>query len=139
MPDHRWLVRGMVVVDAGFLLYWVAIAGGVIPPRLMFAEYQDPDVVAWNWSFLPLDVAASVTGFAGLRGAVVGAARSSMLLVVSLTLTATAGGMALAFWAMRGQFDLVWWVPNVALLALGVAGLVALGRDATTAADAVHD
>ena len=24
------------------------------PPEWMYANYTDPDVIAWNWSFLPM-------------------------------------------------------------------------------------
>lgn len=37
--------------------------------------------------------------------------------------------MALAYWALRGQFDPMWWILNGGLLAVGVTGLVAVGRD----------
>jgi hypothetical protein len=33
-----------------------------------------------------------------------------------LTLTSTAGGMALAFWAISGDVELSWWLPNAYLL-----------------------
>lgn len=118
----------MVVADIGFLVYWLVVATGIVPPESMFAEYADPRVAAWNWSFLPLDLAASFTGLAAVRAVRRSAPTASARLATSLTLTATAGGMAVAFWAQRGQFDLTWWIPNLALLLFPLPMLVQLGQ-----------
>jgi hypothetical protein len=37
------------------------------------------------------------------------------LLVVSLVATSISGLQALSFWALRGDFDLGWWLPNLFL------------------------
>lgn len=42
--------------------YWLlagAIAAGVVAvdPALMYSDHENPLVVAWNWSFLPISVA----------------------------------------------------------------------------------
>jgi hypothetical protein len=77
----------------------------------------------WNWSFFPLDIAASITGFVDLRKS-----GSYSLLFISLTLTMTAGGMAIAFWAFQGFFDPTWWIPNLLLFVFGLVGLVRVSR-----------
>lgn len=126
----RLTLWGMVATDVGFLVYWLIVVLHVLPPDAMFAEYGDPRVRAWNWTFLPLDVAASLTGFAAARsvtrlptgsdgqipsqdGATVTA---FVRLGVSLALTATAGGLAVAYWLLRSQYDPAWLVPNLFLL-----------------------
>lgn len=37
-------------------------------------------------------------------------------MLISLVLTSTAGLQAIAFWALRGDFALEWWAPNLFLL-----------------------
>jgi len=112
----RLTMWAMIATDVGFLIYWAVVATRPVPARLMFVEYADPRVQAWNWSFLPLDLAASLTGFAAASSVRRGGAQASARLALSLGLTATAGGMAIAYWLMRGQFDLGWLVPNAFLL-----------------------
>lgn len=118
----------MLAVDLAFIAYWVLVAGRLLPPQSMFAEYTDPRVVAWNWSFLPLDLAASATGLLAVSAVRRRSPAAPARLAVSLTLTATAGGMALAFWALRGQWDPWWALPNLALLGLPLPLLVRLVR-----------
>lgn len=122
----RWTLVAMVVTDLGFLFYWAMIVTGRLPARVMFAEYADPRVTAWNWSFLPLDVAASVLGLSAVRSLRQGDRRAPARLAASLALTCTAGGMALAFWAQRGQFDPAWLLPNAFLLVFPLPLLIRL-------------
>ena len=117
----RGLVGSMSVVDALMLLYWgvtaLAAAGVVaLPPALLYKGYNDPLLVAWNWSFMPLDVAFALTGLASVRRAARGDRGWRELAIVSLTLTMCAGGMAIGFWALTGDFDPAWWLPNLVLL-----------------------
>jgi hypothetical protein len=120
-PSHNHLLRItlplMIATDVGFIVYWILVATDVLPADQMFAEYTDPRVVAWNWSFLPLDIAASLTGLAAARAVRARAATATPRLVLSLALTSMAGAMALVYWALRGQFDLSWWLPNIFLFA----------------------
>jgi hypothetical protein len=120
-----WL---MLLTDVGFLVYWTLIATKALPPDQMFDDYEVPSVAAWNWSFLPLDVLASITGFVALRALHLGRPAARVLLPVSLTLTSVAGGMALAFWAITGDFELSWWLPNAYLLLFPIPLLVHLAR-----------
>jgi len=110
----------LLTIDFGFIFYWLLIALNLIPHEWVFQNYDDPIVRAWNWSFLPLDIAASITGFMGIKGK-----GNLALLVMSSTLTMVAGGMALAFWGIQGFFNLGWWLPNLFLF---VAGLIFLVR-----------
>jgi hypothetical protein len=120
-----WL---MLVTDVGFIVYWLLIVTRALPPELMFDDYEVPAVAAWNWSFLPLDVAISATGLLALRALRRGRASARVLLPVSLTLTSVSGGMALAFWAIAGDFDIAWWAPNAYLLIFPIPLLVHLAR-----------
>lgn len=102
--------------DIGFVLYWVVTLLQLIPASLLFNDYTNPILVAWNWSFLPLDLLISATGFAALwlHGRQLETWRSFAL--VSLTLTFASGLNALAFWVIRAEFDLTWWIPNLYLM-----------------------
>lgn len=128
VPALSRTVRLMVAVDVGFLAYWLAIGLALFPPEWMFADYADPQVVAWNWSFLPLDLVASATGLAAARALHRGRAGAEPLLATSLSLTATAGGMAIAYWSLLGQFAPGWLAPNVFLLLFPLPALIALVR-----------
>ena len=55
-----------LVVDIGFILYWTVTLLHLIPEAYLFKDYEDPILVAWNWSFLPLDLFISVTGLGSL-------------------------------------------------------------------------
>ncbi|MEU1994923.1 DUF5360 family protein [Nocardia gamkensis] len=51
------------------------------------------------------------------------------LMTISLTLTSVAGLQALAFWTLRGDFNPVWWAPNLFLLLFPLPALVTLVGD----------
>lgn len=113
------------VVDWAMILYWgcsALAALGIIalPKSLMYAGYGTPIIDAWNWSFAPLDLIFSVLGLLGLKLAARGNARWRPVVLSSLTLTFCAGLMATAFWAIRGDVDPAWWIPNLALMAVGL-------------------
>ncbi|MEV6398759.1 DUF5360 family protein [Streptomyces sp. NPDC051907] len=132
------LVKGaMLVTDVAFLLYWTASLLVLIPAQYAYKDYDDPVMSDWNYSFLPLDIAASATGLASLvlaRGGCGAAllARRRLawrpLMLVSLTLTSTAGLQAVVFWALRGDWSLSWWIPNLFLLLFPVPAIVLLVR-----------
>ena len=100
------------VIDIGFIVYWSLIILRVLPPEVMFEGYEKPEVQAWNWSFLPLDIAAAVTGIVGQTAK---RCDYTVLLTSSLVLTSVAGGMALSYWVVLGYFDILWWAPNLVL------------------------
>lgn len=118
----------MLVTDLGFLGYWVVTVLGMI------SVGPDPLLQQWNWSFLGLDLAAIGLGLTGL--AVGARARLSIpLITVSLSLTAAAGLMALNFYVIRGEYDPMWWLPNLWLLCFPVVALVVLLRATPRAVD----
>lgn len=82
-------------------------------------------MIARNWSFLPLDLLVSATGITSvaLRRRRTRGWHPLMLVSLSLSLTATAGLMALAYWTLRGEFDPQWWAPNLFLLLYPVPAL----------------
>lgn len=120
-------------VDVLMLAYWavtaLAAAGLVaLPPSALYKGYDQPVMVAWNWSFMPLDVAFALAGLASVRLARAGDARWRGFAIVSLTLTMCAGGMAVGFWTLTRDFDPDWWVPNLVLLLAPLAWLPRLLR-----------
>ena len=111
----------MAVTDLAFLAYWslslLSLGGWIILPRAwMFEGYDQPATVAWNWSFLPLDIGLSVLGLCAVALARRNRPAWRPLALLSLTFTMAAGGMAIAYWALLGQFDPAWFLPNLALL-----------------------
>ena len=115
------LQLALSVTDILFLAYWTVsalhLAGLVpIPADWLYADADDARVVAWNWSFFPLDLAFSLTGLAAIRYARKSNPLWKPLALVSLVLTMVAGGMAVGYWALLGEFDPFWFLPNLALL-----------------------
>lgn len=109
------------VTDILFLLYWLVslliLAGLVnIPKEYLYSDYNDPAVVAWNWSFFPLDVAFSICGLMAIRRFKQDHPSWVMYAAVSLCLTFCAGLMAIAFWTIRLEFDPSWWIPNFLIM-----------------------
>ena len=118
---QRPLVIALTVTDVAFILYWTLAAlsqVGVIqiPPEWMYANYDQPDVIAWNWSFLPIDLAFSVFGLKAVAAARRGDPAWRPFAIVSLTLTMAAGGMAVSYWAILREFDPSWFLANLALV-----------------------
>jgi hypothetical protein len=117
----RSLAVLLTVTDVAFLLYWalaaLSQAGLVyIPPEWMYANYERADVIAWNWSFLAMDLAFSYFGLRAVAAARRGDERWRALAIVSLTLTMAAGGMAVAYWTILLEFDPSWYFANLALV-----------------------
>lgn len=116
-PMSRTLALYIVITDVAFSLYWVlsaAYLSGIVhvPDAFLFSGYHDRHLVAWNWSFLPLDLAATAFGaWAILASRRQGEWRT--LAAVSLALWSTAGGMAVAYWTLMAEFDLSWFLPNL--------------------------
>ncbi|UUZ80160.1 YvaD family protein [Paenibacillus sp. P26] len=104
------------ITDIGFILYWTVTALKLIPPEYLYNDYTNPLLVSWNWSFMPLDLLISLTGLYSLslhkQGRPVWAGWS----LISLMLTFVSGLMAISFWSVRGEFDPLWWIPNLYLL-----------------------
>ena len=118
----KWL---LTLTEVGMLAYWLLAAlmsfGFIsIPPDYMYSDHQNPLVVAWNWSFFPLDFLFAVTGLVARFGNIA-SDRADLLSVVSLSLMFCAGLMAISFWTFQGAFDAFWWGINLWLIGLAVA------------------
>ena len=127
----RSLRLALLVTDLAFLAYWTAglasLAGLFdLPASLMYADYDNPIVFAWNWSFLPLDLAFSVTGLMAVAASRKGDPRWRGLALLSLAFTLAAGGMAVSFWVIRQEFNPSWFLPNLALVVWPLAFLPGL-------------
>lgn len=103
-------------VDLGFIVYWIVTLFSLLPAEWLYQDYMNPLLVAWNWSFLPLDLAVSATGLLALRLHTNGDPRYRSLVLASLCLTTASGFQAISFWAARCEFNLFWWLPNLFLL-----------------------
>ncbi|MGW4470693.1 DUF5360 family protein [Nonomuraea sp. NPDC004354] len=126
----------MLVTDVGFVVYFTVTGLGLIPAEWAFADYANPLMADWNWSFLWIDLAASATGLASLwllRG---GRRRGEPLMLVSLVLTMASGLMAVAFWTLRGDFSPAWWIPNLYLLLFPLPAVIRLTGGPRLAASA---
>lgn len=106
----------LLITDLGFLVYWALSLGKVLPPEWLFRDHADPMMQAWNLSFLPLDLAVSATGLASLAVRAKCPGSSRALLLLSLVATSISGLQAIAFWAVRADFEIGWWAPNLFLL-----------------------
>lgn len=102
--------------DIGFIVYWLLAAFADLPAEYLFKDYENPIMVAWNWSFLPLDLLISATGLSCLYLHKRDTARAEMLAVISLSLTVCSGLQAIAFWAIRSDYSFSWWAMNLYLL-----------------------
>ncbi len=116
----RSLALAIAVTDIAFVSYWavalLALVGAIaLPPEMMYGDYLNPRVVAWNWSFFPLDLAFSAFGFLALNAARRGDPVWRSYALVSLVLTMTAGGMAVSYWAILQEFEPSWFLPNLVL------------------------
>jgi hypothetical protein len=130
----RSLALALSITDLLFLAYWLAsgmdkVGLIAIPADWLYAGAGEPRVDAWNWSFFPLDLAFSVTGLAAVAASRKGSASWRPLALISLILTMVAGGMAVGYWTLLGEFDPAWYLPNLALLLWPLAFLPGLMRD----------
>lgn len=136
------LALGLTVTDVAFLIYWTVAALHAlnviqIPAEWLYANADDARVVAWNWSFFPLDVAFSLTGLAAVRLARRNHGGWRPLALISLILTMVAGGMAVAYWTLLREFDPFWIGTNAVLLVWPVPFVAGLVRDLSVGASTV--
>ena len=101
-----------LLTDIGFILYWFITLFHLIPQQFLFKDYNNPVLVSWNWSFLPLDMSISFTGFLSLYLYNKGDIMWKKFSLISLVLTFCSGLQAISFWAIRCDFDLLWWIFN---------------------------
>lgn len=105
-----------LITDLGFIFYWLIVLLHLIPDSLLFKDYNDPILQAWNWSFLPLDLFISFTGLFSLYLFRKDNPVWKQYALISLILTFCSGLQAIAFWTIRLDFDITWWIPNLFLL-----------------------
>ncbi len=105
------------ILATALVLEWVTI-----DPALMYSDYENPLVVAWNWSFFPIDIAFATIGLFATFGHV-DRQRKFKLETTAATLMVCAGLMAISFWVITGDFNAVWWGVNIWLILLGLLNL----------------
>jgi len=115
------------MTEIAMIGYWLlagAHALGLISidPALMYSDYENPLVVAWNWSFFPIDIAFAITGLTAKFGPVSGRLKFK-LETVAAVLMLCAGLMAVSFWTITGDFSPSWWAMNVWLIAIGALNI----------------
>ncbi len=115
------------ITEILMVLYWVLAAALVlnlisIDPSLMYSDYENPLVVAWNWSFFPIDIAFASIGLFAKYGNVK-SSRKFKFEITAATLMVCAGVMAISYWVITGDFNLSWWAVNIWLICLGLVNL----------------
>jgi hypothetical protein len=110
----------MLVTDVGFLAYWAVIFFSLLPADLLYKDHDKPIMVAWNWSFAPIDILASLSGLSAIWLSKRNPALAYILLITSIIFTFCAGTMAISFWWIQGEFELIWWAPNIYLIVWSV-------------------
>ncbi len=105
-----------LIIDFGFIIYWLISALGIIPAQYLYNDYRNPILVNWNWSFFPLDIFISFTGFYSLYLYKNGNMKWKVFALISLVLTSISGLQAISHWVLAKDFDPTWWLPNLFLL-----------------------
>lgn len=110
------LKKFFLITDMGFVIYWFITLFHLIPESLLFKDYINPILVVWNWSFFPLDMLISITGFYGLYLYNKKNILWKKISLISLVLTICSGLQAISFWLIRCDFDPIWWFFNSYLI-----------------------
>ncbi|USG68422.1 YvaD family protein [Brevibacillus ruminantium] len=105
-----------LVIDISFFLYFGSTALGLIPVEYAYSDYTNPILVAWNWSFFPLDMVISLSGLTAIYLHRIQSPKWKPAAFLSLCLTFCSGLMAISYWGIRLEFDLTWWLPNLFLM-----------------------
>ncbi|MEK4063490.1 MULTISPECIES: DUF5360 family protein [Paenibacillus] len=106
----------MVITDVGFLIYWLVTWLHLVPDEYLYKDYNNEIMMAWNISFVPLDLLISLTGLLSMYFFKKNKGQWLPLCLLSLSLTFCSGLQAIAFWAIRLDLDWSWWVPNLFLM-----------------------
>lgn len=115
-PSMRVLQWFFVVIDVSFILYFGATALKMIPLEYAYSDYTNPIMIAWNWSFFPLDMAISITGLTSIYLHRKNRSEWKPFALISLVLTFCSGLMAISYWSIRLEFNMSWWALNVVLM-----------------------
>lgn len=105
-----------LLIDLGFIAYWLITAFHIIPNEYLYNDYKNPVLVNWNWSFFPLDMFVSVTGLFSLYLFRKGNPKWKISALISLIMTNVSGLQAISYWVLAHDYDLTWWLPNLFLL-----------------------
>lgn len=105
-----------LLTDLGFIAYWLITILHLLPAEYLYNNYQSPVMVSWNWSFFPLDMLISGSGLLSIALYQKNNRDWKKWALVSLILTSVSGLQAISYWALSGEFDLTWWLPNLLLL-----------------------
>jgi hypothetical protein len=105
-----------IIVDTFFVIYWVITALHLIPDEYLYNDYKNSILVNWNWSFFPLDILVSSTGYYSIFLDKSGNRKWQVFALISLILTSISGLQAISYWVLAKEFDLMWWIPNLFLL-----------------------
>ncbi|MED4463259.1 YvaD family protein [Metabacillus fastidiosus] len=112
----KYLKPFFLVTDIGFIIYWIVTYFNFIPKSWAFKDYDNAIIMAWNWSFFPLDIFISITGLYSLYLHRKGRDTWRSFALISLVLTFCSGLQAIAFWAFNKDFDISWWAMNLYLM-----------------------
>ncbi|MEW4227642.1 YvaD family protein [Priestia megaterium] len=112
----KYLKPFFLVTDIGFIVYWIVTYFEWIPKSAAFKDYDNPIVIAWNWSFFPLDILISFTGLFSLYLYRLHRESWKGYALISLVLTFCSGLQAIAYWAFIKDFDFTWWAFNLYLM-----------------------
>lgn len=123
------LRRIFYFVDTAFIVYWICAVLHLFPKEYLFKDYDNPILQAWNFSFLPLDLLISVTGFSAIVCHMRQRSIWRSLALISLTFTFCSGLQAVAFWYLRSDFDMTWWIPNLFLMLYPLFFMVRLSTE----------
>lgn len=124
----KYLKPIFLIVDIGFITYWLITALHLIPQEYLYNDYTNPILVHWNWSFFPLDIFVSITGLYSIYLRSKGVSHWMFFALVSLILTSVSGLQAIAYWSFAGEFDITWWLPNIFLLLYPIYFIVAISK-----------
>ncbi len=83
------LKTATALTEIAMLIYWaLAIALTLelvsIDPALMYSDYENPLVIAWNWSFFPIDIAFALIGLSARFARVSGALKFKLEIIVAV-------------------------------------------------------
>ncbi|OXB93734.1 hypothetical protein B9L23_01925 [Parageobacillus galactosidasius] len=112
----KYLKPFFLVTDIGFIVYWFITFFHLIPESVAFKDYDNPIIIAWNWSFFPLDIFISITGLYSIYQYNKNNPAWMNYALISLVLTFCSGLQAIAFWVFRKDFDITWWAANLYLM-----------------------
>ncbi len=105
-----------LIVDLGFIAYWLITLAHLIPEEYLFNDYKNEIIMAWNWSFFPLDIFISITGLSSLYYHKKQNSKWERLALISLVLTFCSGLQAIAFWVIRSDYNISFWILNLFLM-----------------------